>query len=116
MRVIDGELVRKTEVECAISLGNVVADALREGWILDTVPNPEADYDFTIEQFLHARKYGPPGMCPHSKMCAFMLGGLENTDLRVCSKPNVSNSEKCTYTFDSFKTLMRNKTSPSMSF
>lgn len=120
VRVIDGELVRKTEVECAMFLGNVVADALREGWILDTVPDPEADYDFTIEQFLHARKYGPPGMCSHFKMCAFILGDIESADLQVCVRLKIQYSQMCAYTFDSFKTLMhnkmRNKTSTSMCF
>jgi hypothetical protein len=61
LRNIDGETVKKHEIERAERLGKAVAEAIREGWLLDTMQNPDSDYDLTLEQYLHARKFGTLG-------------------------------------------------------
>lgn len=35
-----------------------VGNALRSGWILDDAPNPDADIDLTLEEYLFYDKYG----------------------------------------------------------
>ena len=35
-----------------------MADAIRHGWILDNMPNAEADVDLSLEHYLYYKKYG----------------------------------------------------------
>ena len=58
LRMIDNAPVRKPEQERALSLGKAVADAIRKGWILDNMANPDADIDLMVEQYIFYRKYG----------------------------------------------------------
>lgn len=60
LRMIDGEAVKKYEMERALSLGPTVAEAIRDGWVLDTVPALDADYDMVLEQYAYLRKQSLP--------------------------------------------------------
>ena len=60
LRIIDGEPVKKHEMDRAMSLGGIVAEAIRDGWVLDTVPAPGADYDMVLEQYAYFRKKSQP--------------------------------------------------------
>ena len=60
LRTIDGEAVKRHEVERAMSLGPMVSEAIRDGWVLDTVPAPDADYDMVLEQYAYFRKKSLP--------------------------------------------------------
>jgi hypothetical protein len=60
LRTIDGEPVKKNEVERALALGPIVAEAIRDGWVLDTVPALDADYDMVLEQYAYFRRQGLP--------------------------------------------------------
>lgn len=88
LRSIDGETVRRHEVETAKALGKVVGDAVRNGWILGSAPvaggpgqhtrprNPPdvsphspprlagAEMDLTLEQYMYARRFGAPPSMP----------------------------------------------------
>ncbi len=35
-----------------------MADAIRHGWILDNMPNADADVDLLLEDYLYYKKYG----------------------------------------------------------
>lgn len=60
LRTIDGEAVKRHEVERAMLLGPMVSEAIRDGWVLDTVPAPDADYDMVLEQYAYFRKTALP--------------------------------------------------------
>lgn len=60
LRMIDGEPVRRHEMERALSLGPSIAEAIRDGWVLDTVPALDADYDMVLEQYAYFRKQSLP--------------------------------------------------------
>ena len=60
LRMIDGEAVKKFETERALSLGPTVTEAVRDGWVLDTVPAPDADYDMPLEQYASFRRQSLP--------------------------------------------------------
>ena len=48
---IDGVVVEKEERLLAAALAPYVAEALRAGWVLDTVPNPNAHLDMTLAEY-----------------------------------------------------------------
>jgi hypothetical protein len=35
-----------------------VAEAIRNGWILDNMPNPDTDVDLCVDNYLYYKKYG----------------------------------------------------------
>ena len=36
----------------------MVADAIRSGWILDNMPNPDTDIDLSLDRYIYYKKYG----------------------------------------------------------
>ena len=72
---IDGVVVEKEERLLATALAPYVAEALRAGWVLDTVPNPNAHLDMTLAEYqvrLCAFVY-------QARLCAFVY------QVRLCA-------------------------------
>jgi len=64
LKTIDGEPVKRAELDKARALPPEVVEAVRDGWALDTVPNPDADYDMSLEEFRAFRR-NSANFAPH---------------------------------------------------
>ncbi|EKX54157.1 hypothetical protein GUITHDRAFT_100404 [Guillardia theta CCMP2712] len=60
LRYIDGQAVKKEEAEKAQALGAMAAEAVRDGWLVDTAPNPDAEFDLSFEEYRDFRKFATP--------------------------------------------------------
>eukprot|EP00960_Hanusia_phi_P049496 759578-Hanusia_phi.AAC.1 len=60
LRYIDGQAVKKEEAEKAHALGVVAAEAIRDGWLVDTAPNPDAEFDLAFDEYEDFRKFAAP--------------------------------------------------------
>jgi hypothetical protein len=73
----------------------VVADAIRNGWILDNMPNPGfTDVDLTLEQYVFYKKYG---VLPESTRQSDRPRG------RSMSRLDATCNENCLVAFEVFR-------------